>query len=523
MGQTESVISAEHEDKNVVPDLSSPSTNSQPSRQSTKDSGTIGSNADSSRNSTHMDSESKVRFSESKQRTEKRNIRYNPNNYGPGSCIQDDSSDHSHLQLQEPQSHWLDRLLRRDDEDSINVPSFTYVVDANASDGSKDNANHTSIVSNGSKNRPLAIFSRRKRRVKKEEIESIFGKSFVAQEYDLAGIEDATTKYVIRSAEDIQLVLSQRLRKKGLRDECLDPHVVCGRQIYMLRSLDSKELDIKKIDRLLQLDEKETNRGRLNRASFKKGKKSKPLRGDRIRRMKSQTIASTLFTDDAVLQTTVNPVNDIICINKEHEIYVCDVGLSFSQCQSIVDAAERCSQGIYSSYTYAKQTLGCRDHDALGIACESVTMKVYSTIREHIDSKNLDTDSSKVNEKTRSLVLDQREPHVVKYDTTRKDRSKLEMHTDKSEWTFIIALSQGEGCDYDAGGTYFECIDSTVHMERGHVIIFPGKLRHRGQKIVGGARFLLVGFLVERKQESGAAVKDSNASVSATKASVSSS
>jgi len=73
------------------------------------------------------------------------------------------------------------------------------------------------------------------------------------------------------------------------------------------------------------------------------------------------------------------------------------------------------------------------------------------------------------------------------------------MHTDKSEWTFLIALTDGIGDDYDGGGTYIECIDSTIHLQKGHALIFPGKLRHRGQKIINGKRFLLVGFLIEKK------------------------
>lgn len=75
------------------------------------------------------------------------------------------------------------------------------------------------------------------------------------------------------------------------------------------------------------------------------------------------------------------------------------------------------------------------------------------------------------------------------------------MHTDKSEWTFLIALTDGIGDDYEGGGTYFECIDATVHLEKGHALIFPGKLRHRGQKIINGKRFLLVGFLVEKHDD----------------------
>lgn len=124
------------------------------------------------------------------------------------------------------------------------------------------------------------------------------------------------------------------------------------------------------------------------------------------------------------------------------------------------------------------------------------------------------------------LVLDVREPHVVKYDTSRVERQKLDMHTDKSEWTFLIALSEGRGQDYKGGGTYFQALNSTVHLQRfvlltvipapldvlltcftlvliyivlicrGQMVIFRGKLRHSGVQIRHGCRYLLVGFLV---------------------------
>lgn len=88
--------------------------------------------------------------------------------------------------------------------------------------------------------------------------------------------------------------------------------------------------------------------------------------------------------------------------------------------------------------------------------------------------------------------------NIVKYDVSKKERQKLDMHTDKSEWTFIIALSEGRGKDYECGGTYIEIMDSTIHLQRGQVLIFPGKLRHRGQRITQGVRYLLVGFLVDK-------------------------
>lgn len=65
-------------------------------------------------------------------------------------------------------------------------------------------------------------------------------------------------------------------------------------------------------------------------------------------------------------------------------------------------------------------------------------------------SDGVGLESARPNRK-KDLVLDAREPHVVKYDLSKKERQKLDMHTDKSVWTFLIALSEGRGFDYGEG------------------------------------------------------------------------
>jgi hypothetical protein len=177
-------------------------------------------------------------------------------------------------------------------------------------------------------------------------------------------------------------------------------------------------------------------------------------------------------------------------VSDEHQIYVADVGLSSQYCDYVVMITEQVCRGQYAAYTYAKQTLGCREFPALAHACQPAIHTIVHAIAEF--SRN------------RMLALDDREPHIVKYDVTKRERQKLDMHTDKSEWTFLIPLSNGAGMDYDGGGTYFECLDATLHVQRGHALIFPGKLRHCGQRITHGLRFLLVGFLVDKSN----AVKD---------------
>jgi hypothetical protein len=187
-------------------------------------------------------------------------------------------------------------------------------------------------------------------------------------------------------------------------------------------------------------------------------------------------------------------VVDWVTVSEEHNIYIADVGLTAAQCDHVANTTEQVCRGQYAAYTYAKQTLGCREYPVLA---QTSFLPVHTTV--HAITQKFHSSKSKNSQKSsRQLQLDDREPHIVKYDVTKKERQKLDMHTDKSEWTFLIALSNGCGVDYEGGGTYFECLDATVHIQRGHALIFPGKLRHCGQKITSGLRFLLVGFLVDK-------------------------
>lgn len=210
-------------------------------------------------------------------------------------------------------------------------------------------------------------------------------------------------------------------------------------------------------------------------------------------------------------------VHNWVTVSEEHCIYVVDVGLSPSQCDKIVQVTEQVCRGQYAAYTYAKQTLGCREFPILAQACappvQSVVQAILGSLSHKnntpatttttcsqttVNTKGLPQQQQQLPQKPKNLQLDDREPHLVKYDVTKKERQKLDMHTDKSEWTFLIALSNGCGLDYDGGGTYFECLNATIHVQRGHALIFPGKLRHCGQRINRGLRYLLVGFLVDK-------------------------
>jgi hypothetical protein len=191
-----------------------------------------------------------------------------------------------------------------------------------------------------------------------------------------------------------------------------------------------------------------------------------------------------LFLPQAMAPAPTLTIPDWVIVSKELSIFVVDSGLTPNECDALVALTERQCRGQYAAYTYAKQTLGCRDYPQLATACYPAVHRVTHAIQNTLSPKL-------------PLQLDEREPHVVKYDISKKERQKLDMHTDKSEWTFLISLSDGCGLDYEGGGTYFEALEATIHVQRGHALVFPGKLRHCGQRISKGVRFLLVGFLVD--------------------------
>jgi hypothetical protein len=61
----------------------------------------------------------------------------------------------------------------------------------------------------------------------------------------------------------------------------------------------------------------------------------------------------------------------IIQLDKDRQIFICNLGLTNEQYDSIVASAEKCAAiGCrYNAYTYAKQNLGCRENDDLTVEC----------------------------------------------------------------------------------------------------------------------------------------------------------
>lgn len=88
---------------------------------------------------------------------------------------------------------------------------------------------------------------------------------------------------------------------------------------------------------------------------------------------------------------------------------------------------------------------------------------------------------------------------LVKYNATAS-QTQLGMHRDGPLVTATVALN---GLDeYDGGGTLIEALaggrDGGVQrVDRGHVVLHPGAVRHGGQPITRGLRYVLVFFIFD--------------------------
>lgn len=87
---------------------------------------------------------------------------------------------------------------------------------------------------------------------------------------------------------------------------------------------------------------------------------------------------------------------------------------------------------------------------------------------------------------------------VVKYEVQPDESGAvsqrfLPVHTDQSHYSFTIALNSRS--EYENGGTYFVDLDHSIQLDKGSCLIFPGSLRHGGDPISSGVRYILAVFV----------------------------
>ena len=83
---------------------------------------------------------------------------------------------------------------------------------------------------------------------------------------------------------------------------------------------------------------------------------------------------------------------------------------------------------------------------------------------------------------------------VVKYDAA-DGHVELGMHRDGLLITANIALNDVD--EYTGGGTIIEGLNEPIRLSRGHVLLHPGDVRHGGNVITSGVRYVLVCFIFD--------------------------
>jgi len=111
-----------------------------------------------------------------------------------------------------------------------------------------------------------------------------------------------------------------------------------------------------------------------------------------------------------------------------------------------------------------------------------------------------------------SDLLSIHETFVVKYEYKAGAQTHLNSHRDGCEYSFVLALN--DPSEYGGGGTRFDVNPhEIVRLDKGVMVIFPGRLDHEGIAITHGTRLILAGFLTIIPNSNGDGCAESMAKV----------
>lgn len=88
------------------------------------------------------------------------------------------------------------------------------------------------------------------------------------------------------------------------------------------------------------------------------------------------------------------------------------------------------------------------------------------------------------------------EPHIISYRQGTDLVNVQKLHRDKTYVSVMMACSEPH--EYVGGGTFFQSLNTTLHLKQGEVLVFLGRspsCLHRGNRITEGERHLYLTFV----------------------------
>eukprot|EP00814_Leptocylindrus_danicus_P007315 CAMPEP_0116036406 /NCGR_PEP_ID=MMETSP0321-20121206/21186_1 /TAXON_ID=163516 /ORGANISM="Leptocylindrus danicus var. danicus, Strain B650" /LENGTH=456 /DNA_ID=CAMNT_0003513907 /DNA_START=296 /DNA_END=1667 /DNA_ORIENTATION=- len=168
-----------------------------------------------------------------------------------------------------------------------------------------------------------------------------------------------------------------------------------------------------------------------------------------------------------------------------------------------VEASGNISASWRKLYTYTKMDLPCSEVTSIGPIMTQIMDDIKAVCGEIFQNPE---GCQKL--RPRSW----KEPHLLKYVNTKDHKhTGIEMHYDGCDITWSLMLSDyatsndvpnnpneeniNQQLAYRGGGTYMRCLQQTVLLKKGQILVHPGELYHKGVPITQGERLLGVCFM----------------------------